>query len=659
MKTRGHLLTITLLIALFALGLAACAKTSDLRPYGKDQIKLTAADRDTLVAAARGFLTNANFEPANVSETLKKPYDKDVFVSVFRPEKDYLSVNARGTTVLDSLKKACTQLRENAKFKSGFGDAMGQVRITVHVIDRVDELKTKDISKIAKIVEPGFHGLIMDSGSQRTFQLGEEVIWKGWGMKGFNDKDRVSGKKMAELRMKMLAKAGGADKEAWKKATLYYFTVHGMVEETPAGKAVETYRGMVLYPKELTRRQVLETAWLAAKNLEINTNQEGIMGYQYLPNRDEFEDIKRYNIVRHAGAVWGIFIAYQATGDRTLLEAGRRALDYLSKSLTIPPENKKIAFLEYHGRAVLGTNALAAASLTSIPQDLLTPEWKAKREMLGDGLIAFQAQDGSFYYTWPEVLKGGPTPDPQPMYAPGEAFLAFMLLYELDPQPKWLNAAKKCAEWQIAFFNKNRTAQPDAWVVQALCKLYYVTKDERIPEIVFAMVEWHFKHQWGMPEKTTDLPYEDYYGGADNSTPPRSTPTSARNEANVEAWHLARAVGNKQMEEKLARSIAAAVWHNLVDQYRPVNSYWVPRPDRVIGGIRGALIANDIRIDYNQHFMTSAINALDLFEQLYGEGQFGPLSDGKILDVRKLGITPAEAANRLSAAPAAAPAAQE
>ncbi len=109
----------------------------------------------------------------------------------------------------------------------------------------------------------------------------------------------------------------------------------------------------------------------------------------------------------------------------------------------------------------------------------------------------------------------------------------------------------------------------------------------------------------------------------------------------------------------MSRSIAAAVWHNLVDQYRPVNSYWVPRPDRVIGGIRGALIANDIRIDYNQHFMTSAINALDLFEQLYGEGQFGPLSDGKILDVRKLGITPAEAANRLSAAPAAAPAAQE
>jgi len=73
----------------------------------------------------------------------------------------------------------------------------------------------------------------------------------------------------------------------------------------------------------------------------------------------------------------------------------------------------------------------------------------------------------------------------------------------------------------------------------------------------------------------------------------------------------------------------------------------------VLGGIRGALIANDIRIDYNQHFLSSAINALELFEQANGDGEFGPLSNGKILDVLKLGIAPDEAAKRLTGAAAA------
>ncbi len=622
---------------------------SDTRRYGKESIKLTDADRDALVAAARGFLTNAHFQPANVSETLKKPYNKDVFVTVFRGATPFVTEHARAENVLASLEQACAAMRDSGKFKSAFADHMGEVRLAVQIIDQVTGLRSRNPKSIAKTVEPGYHGLIMDYKGNRAFQLGEEVVWRGWGMKGFGDRDRIMGSKMAELRLQKISRTAGGGKSDWKKSKLYYFTEHAMVEETPAGKAVETYRGMVLLPHELTRRQVLEAAWLAGHNLAANTNQEGVMGYQYMPSTDEFEDLKRYNIVRHAGAVWGLFVAYKATGDKEILEAGRRALDYLGKSFVVPPENKNIAFLDYNGRALLGTNALGAMSLTEIPQDLLTPEWKQKREMLGASVIAFQVEDGSFYDEWRQMQKGGPTPHPQPMYAPGEAFLSLMMLYENDKQAKWLNAAKKCGKWQMDFSDAHPGDQPDAWVVQALCKLYKVTKDPRIPPVVFHMVDWHFKHQWGMPEKTTDLPYADYFGGADNSTPPRSTPTSARNEANAEAWHLAKLVGNKEMEDKLARSIVAAIWHNIIDQYRPANSYWAPNPVRVLGGIRGSLIADDIRIDYDQHFLTSAINALEMFEGLYGEGEFGPLSQGRILDVYKLGISAAEAAKRLAA----------
>jgi len=644
-----------LLLVLIAIvmigGMLGCQQGGKFEPYTQDRVKLTDADRDALVAAARGYLTQDGFDPKGLSETLTKKYNKDVFITLFAPRTAFIRAHAQKDTIAASLEAACAELKNDAGFKSRFKDQLGDTRIAVHVIDNVTELNTRRIARLRRIVEPGYHGLIVEHMGKRTFQLGEDVIFNGWGMKGFNDNDRVMGKKLTQLCLDKIRREAKLSKEEFNEAPLSYFSTHAMVEVEPNGKAVETYRAMILPPRKLTRKDALEAAWLAAGHLAMHTDPEGKMGYHYRPIPDKFTN--GYNIVRHAGSVWGLFGAYKATGDVTLLEAGRRALDYLGHSIMVPPENKDIAFLDYKGRAYLGTNALAAMSLCEIPQELLTPEWKTKREMFGNGLMAFQVPDGRFYKSWDEVKAGGPVPDPQPRYFPGEAFLAYMKLYEQDQQEKWLKAAKLCADWQIDDYLKNPKQQPDAWVVQALCKLYRYTKDERIPDVVWKMVNWHFRHQWGMPEKTTKLPYEDYFGGADNATPPRSTPTSARNEANVEAWHLAVLLGNKEMADKLSESVQAAIWHNIVDQYRPVNSYWTRRPDRVLGGIRGALIANDIRIDYNQHFLSSAINALELFEQANGDGEFGPLSNGKILDVLKLGIAPDEAAKRLTGAAAA------
>jgi len=643
---------ISLIVLIISLGLAGCGTPSGLQPYSEERVDLSKADRDALVVAARGFLTDASYQPDDLSENLTKPYGKDVFVTVFAPRKTMMRAIARKKSIIKSLEAACTELRKSAKFTNRFGKQLKKARIAIHVIDEVKPLKSANANKLRRIVEPGIHGLIFEKEGTRTFQLGEDVLFRGWGMKGFGDRDRVMGRKMAELQLKKLAKAAKVKTDALSQGKLYFFTVHPMVERKPGGKSLRTYRGMKLYKKKIPRKQLLESAWLAANNLAMHTDPEGKLGYHYMIHNDEFS--RGYNIVRHAGSVWGLFTAYKATGDVALLEAGRRALDYLGKSIMIAKEDKTVAYLDYKGRSLLGTNALAAMSLAEIPQELLDDEWKKKREMLGNGLIAFQVEDGRFYTSWDQVLKKK-MPKEQARYFPGEAFLAFMKLYDVDPQQKWLNAAKKCAKWQMDEYDKRPSQQPDAWVVQALSKLYRVEKDERIPDVVFRMVQWHFRHQWGMEEKMKGrkLPFADYYGGADNSTPPRSTPTSARNEANVEAWHLARFIGNEEMEAKLAKSVMAALWHNIVDQVYPETGYWARRPDHALGGIRGALISGDVRIDYNQHYLSAAINALDLAEQLYGDGAFSNLSQGKILDVYKLKITADEAAKRIAGQAAA------
>ncbi|MCZ7584814.1 MAG: hypothetical protein M5R36_16595 [Deltaproteobacteria bacterium] len=59
------------------------------------------------------------------------------------------------------------------------------------------------------------------------------------------------------------------------------------------------------------------------------------------------------------------------------------------------------------------------------------------------------------------------------------------------------------------------------------------------------------------------------------------------------------------------------------NQWSPQNSWFLPYPDKADGGIRGSLIANDIRIDYNQHALSTEINALSIPEDLAALGVSG------------------------------------
>ena len=651
MKVKNVVVMLLAVMLLFAW--TGCdKKSSGPVKYSGAWVELTDADRTDLVSAARQYLLKKEIDTSGFSKKLTGKYNKEVFVRVFLPGIKSVQAQAHKGSIAESLQEACDRLRDNSKFRSLYKGKMKQTRVGVFIMDEVKKIKTRSTKKMKYSVEAGIHGLIIEREGRVVSQLGEEVLYSGWGMRGFKDRDRVSGSKMVQRRLEYLCKKGDWPRTSWKDdvgTRIWYFSTHAALELEPGGKAFAPYRAFMIWPKEITRGHLLESAWLAGRNIAMHTDEKGKFGYHYRPVADEFASDKHYNIVRHAGSVWGLFTAYNATGDRYLFDAGQRALGYLEGEIKIAAEDANVAYLDYRGKSYLGTNALTLLSLIEIPAEALTPKLKESRGKLGNGLIAFQVEDGRFYKSWKEVLKGGPVPDPQPRYFPGEAFLALVKFYEIDPQEKWLNAAKLCATAQMEGWDANPKQQPDAWVVQAMSRLYKFTNDEKLAKYVFAMVEWHFRHQWGMPEKSkkTSVRYADYFGGADNSTPPRSTPTSARNEANVEAWHLAVAIGDKDMTKRLGDSVMAALWHNSVDQFRPETTYFLPEPAKAIGGIRGSLISNDIRIDYNQHYLAAAIGALDLAEERYGVGEFGVLSEGKILDVHRLKIDPGEAAKKL------------
>lgn len=651
-------MTVNRMLIAWLLAVALCLSACD--PLTVEQLKLSEEDGDALVSLAREYLRgNEQADDSRLGVSVAQADGRRVFVTLFTPGHRWMRAEGQEKSVADSLKAACMQLRTKKGFVEHYAKNSTQARLAVHLIDReyameakdaeellkmtwlrrknIDKKTMKRLDKIAGRVEPGIHGLKLEYNGEKFYQLGEDVLFHGWGMKGFRDGDRVAGAKLMRKRLGKLledAAIGRPEDGQSKDIKISYFSTIGFVEEKP-DKAFTSYRALRLTPKEITRRELLEAAWLAARHLAMHVDQLGRFGYHYRPVFDEFADEKYYNIVRHAGSVWALFQAYKATGDESLLDTGIRTLNYLGAHIKTAAENEHIAYLDYQGKSRLGTNALATLSLVEIPPEALDDQWRERREKLGNSLIAFQVEDGRFYKTWTDVLKGGPVPEPQEMYAPGEAFLALVRLQEVDPQDKWLKAAEKCAAAQMKQWDAKPDIQPDAWVIQAMSRLYRINRDERLPRYVFQMVEWHFRHQWGMPEKGAKTPYEDYLGGADNSTPPRSTPTSARTEANIEAWHLARLVGDRRMEQRIGDAVMASYRHNMIDQFRPETAYYVKHPEKAVGGIRGSLISNDIRIDYNQHFLSAALNGLDLAESRHGLGKFGPLAEGKIKDMFK------------------------
>lgn len=643
-KKRGNMqryrltfLGILLIVLLIACGCDSVGSKFD--KYKNDSVSLNKEAKLQLLQFARATLEN-KVPLANSDVAVTSPYSKDAFVAVFLPGAPYILKRANSKILGESIKVACEQIVNDSKFTKHYSKNKNEMTISIHIIDRVNKVEERSYKKLKKLIEAGVYGMILVENGIASFHLPEVVIWEGWGMEG---EKRILGSKMAQKQFKNICKKAGLRKDACKKAKLYRFTTVSFTENKPGGgeKALYLYRANVLVDKKITRSQALATAVKGGRNLGLNMSPEGKYGYIYYADKDSFDP--NYNIVRHAGTTYSLFQLYKATGDPYFKERALKALEYLKSFIEYPEDDKDIALLQYKKRSDLGANALLALALLELPKNLLEqyPEYKELRTKLGNVLLEFQMEDGSFYKKYSQVVKGRP-PSKQPMYYPGETFLAFARFFEETGNELFLNAADKAATYQLGDFKKSGT--PCNWATQAYSRMYRLKPNEEYANACYSMADELLTHQWGTFKKRK-LPYADFHGGFDNSWPPRSTPAASRTEALTEAYALAEFKNDEQKMENYGKAVLAAYWFDMNCQYRPENSYWLPNPNRALGGLRGSPIANDIRIDYTQHFITAVLHGLQIAEKFNGKGQLDPALG--VLDVAAEKISLAEAEQRV------------
>lgn len=203
--------------------------------------------------------------------------------------------------------------------------------------------------------------------------------------------------------------------------------------------------------------------------------------FVYRVNMDPDVTVKeKYNVLRHAGAVYALCRYYDWGGEREALSAIRRSASFLRRRTMAPVAGRNGLLALWSnpemtrsgkplraklGGAGLGLVAFACAD-DAIP-DLLT---RSELRSLGEFVLYMQKREGSFYSLY--VPSAGGRQDAwESLYYPGEAALGLLMLQEKDREGPWAGPAAKALMYLAKQREGKRAVPADHWALLATAEL--------------------------------------------------------------------------------------------------------------------------------------------------------------------------------------------
>lgn len=185
---------------------------------------------------------------------------------------------------------------------------------------------------------------------------------------------------------------------------------------------------------------------------------------------------QRYNMLRHAGTIYSMTESYQFLNDDSGRDAAVRAARYL-KSVAIAPlpsdpellavwSRPELTGISATVKAKLGGAGLALVALTCTNR--IAPNETPLEELrrLGEFILFMQKPDGGFYSRY-VPSTGGRDDTWTSLYYPGEAALGLVLLYQQDPDQRWLQAAAKAIGYLARLRADQELVEADHWALIA------------------------------------------------------------------------------------------------------------------------------------------------------------------------------------------------
>lgn len=245
----------------------------------------------------------------------------------------------------------------------------------------------------------------------------------------------------------------------------------------------------VLEDAAALRSEIIPAADQSARYLHGQVRRDGSFVYRI----DAFsgrEDDKRYNVLRHAGSVLALAQHARAVGiaegdagrltrsARFLADHCIRAPQAMPDLLAVWSDPKLTGGRRTRPIAKLGGSGLVLAALVELEtlrQETANHELAAVLPIdvlraLGEFVLFMQRADGSFQSLFSD-LKRSEERAWTSLYYPGEAALGLIMLYEHDPDLRWLRAAVRALHY-LAVSRAGGSPPPDHWALIATARLF-------------------------------------------------------------------------------------------------------------------------------------------------------------------------------------------
>lgn len=404
----------------------------------------------------------------------------------------------------------------------------------------------------------------------------------------------------------------------------------GLVYRRPASVAAQPKPSAPARTVALT-----EPTWSLAQSIDEAADyiaradgEDGRFVYMMTPDGGA---VPQYNVLRHAGAIYALadYAARPASGERRAkaIAALDRSAGYLTNRYLRPvkgvpdvlavwsdqkEEKSKKPTAKLGGAglamtALLGRARIADAGATDI----------AQVQALARFVLFLQKPTGEFSA---KHVEDGAAGKFESLYYPGEAILGLAMLYEIDRDPRWLDAALRGIAFLIEKRRGAKTLPADHWLMIAIDRLLPLHPDAKEPPVTRdAMLD----HGIALARRMVDdqrrtrekLPELDGCFTADG----RTTPSATRLEGLLALDHALGDAGQAAAQVEIRAAIVKGIAFLRRAQLRSGPTQG-GMPSSVIDGGASedekddddAAKHGEVRIDFVQH----ALSAMMRFEQL-------------------------------------------
>lgn len=332
---------------------------------------------------------------------------------------------------------------------------------------------------------------------------------------------------------------------------------------------------------------------------------------------------KKYNILRHAGAMYALSMAHQRKPSDALKAGIVKAAKYLVKE-TAPLVGKPDCIAVWSRanelsrsennmpkQAKLGAAGISLLALChaekiapgTVSFDLL--------KGLGRFILFMQKEDGSFYSKYYE--GSGPDLKFNSLYYPGEAMFGLACLYEIDKGAQWLESAIRGMRYLAAARDGKTKIPPDHWALIATERILFGLDKSGLEDREKIRLEL-FKHSGSISISIIMAQLDkDVFGNIKGafSLDGRTCPVATRLEGILAAASYLPE-GQGQLKKRIMESATLGMGYILSCQHNDGGISKGNYKIEIAGQTRFNPAMAEVRIDYVQH----ALSAMIMLEKL-------------------------------------------